>query len=417
MKVKGLALLLSALLVFPSLRVTAMDFTAPLYGGGTFKLSNFRGKVVVVMFASVYCGACRKHMPELASAWRSDPDLSSDRYVGLVAMISNYKDPDSMVEMDADFFRNLNPPSNWYLSPEPWDLVFRLGIRYTPTVVIIDPQGNVYAKVVGTDLNLQIRLIKEAARQKDVKVNLEVKSTYTGMETLIGGTVTGGKVSNLTLVFTSPSGEEREVDVPVSGGRFSLSTTFNEPGVWTVSVSVGGRTFSKKFLVKVAYYLALNGSESVIFREDDVISAQIFDIGQKLRLGGVSSLPQGRLVLLGGPQANKFVRELNQRLGITVLNKGGKGKIRVLDYTLNAEVEYGKLDYALVVAAGYEGRVVIAVQGLTRYGTFAASLMLHAGYLNELSYAVIRWADLDGDSSVSFDEIEVVRSGIYSFES
>ncbi len=303
------------------------------------------------------------------------------------------------------------------MSPETWDLVFRLGIRYTPTIVIIDPQGNVYAEVVGTDLDLQIKLIKEAAKQKEIKVNLKVKSTYTGKETLIEGTVTGGRVSNLTLVFTSPSGEERKVDVSVSRGRFSLPMVFHEPGVWTVSVNVGGKTFSKKFLVKVAYYLALNGSESIIFRKEDEMSAQIFDIGRKLKLEEVSSLPSGRLVLLGGPQANEFVKELNKRHGITVLNKGGRGKIKVLDYSLDAEVEYGKLDYALVVAARYGDRVVIAVQGLTRYGTFAASLMLHAGYLNELSYAVIRWADLDGDGSVSFDEIEVIRSGIYSFES
>ncbi len=418
MATRRIAALLAILIMLQPLHTLAIDFTVPLYGGGTFKLSNFRGKVVVIMFASVYCGACKKHMPQLASAWRSDPELNSDKYVGLVAMISNYNDPESMVSMDADFFRGLNPPSNWYLSPEPWDLVFRLGVRYTPTVVIIDPNGNVYAKVVGTDLDLQLKLIKEAAKQaKEVKVNLEVKSTYTGKETLIGGTVTGGKVSNLTLIFTSPSGKEKEVEVAVSRGRFSLSMVFNEPGIWTVTVNLGEKTFSKKFMVKVAYYLALNGSELILFREEDEMSAQVFDIGERAPLSSVKSLPSRRIVLLGGPQANKFVETINRKLGITVVNRGGMGQISILDYKLNAEVKYGKLDYALVVAARYGNSVVITVQGLTRYGTFAASLMLHAGYLNELSYAVIRWADLDGDGSVSFDEIEVIRSGIYSFES
>ncbi len=413
---KWLATALVTVLLLSPLHLMAFDFTVPLYGGGTFKLSNFRGKVVVVMFASVYCGACKKHMPALASAWRSDPELSSDKYIGLVAMISNYNNPNSAVEQDANFFNSLNPPSNWFLSPEPWDLVIKLGIKYTPTVVIFDPQGNPYAKVVGSDLDTQIKLIKEAAKQGEIRVKLEVKPSYVGMKTEIKGRITGGKVSDLTLVFESPSGKREELTVHVSNGEFSTSVIPSEPGIWTVIASVGEENFTKKFLVKQAYFLLLAGHEVIIFKETDEMSAQLFETGSKKVLKGLSQLPSGKLILLGGPKANGFVKTLNQKLGISVYNEGGRGKIRILDYSADLKVKFGKNDYALLYAVKYGGRTVITVQGLTRYGTFAGALMLQAGYLKGLSYAVIRWADLDGDGSVSFDEIDIIESGIYSFE-
>lgn len=44
---------------------TAPDFTLPLAGGGTFTLSQERGKVVMLQFTASWCGVCRREMPHI----------------------------------------------------------------------------------------------------------------------------------------------------------------------------------------------------------------------------------------------------------------------------------------------------------------------------------------------------------------
>lgn len=41
----------------------APDFTATLDNGKTFKLSDYRGKVVMLQFTASWCGVCRQEMP------------------------------------------------------------------------------------------------------------------------------------------------------------------------------------------------------------------------------------------------------------------------------------------------------------------------------------------------------------------
>lgn len=58
---------------------TAPDFTVTLTDGKTVKLSDFRGKVVMLQFTASWCGVCRKEMPFIEKdIWRkhkSDPDF------------------------------------------------------------------------------------------------------------------------------------------------------------------------------------------------------------------------------------------------------------------------------------------------------------------------------------------------------
>jgi peroxiredoxin len=42
---------------------TAPDFTVKEAGGKTYKLSDLRGKVVMLQFTASWCGVCRKEMP------------------------------------------------------------------------------------------------------------------------------------------------------------------------------------------------------------------------------------------------------------------------------------------------------------------------------------------------------------------
>ena len=57
---------------------TAPDFTVTLTDGKTVKLSDFRGKVVMLQFTASWCGVCRKEMPfiekDIWQKHKSDPD-------------------------------------------------------------------------------------------------------------------------------------------------------------------------------------------------------------------------------------------------------------------------------------------------------------------------------------------------------
>lgn len=58
---------------------TAPDFTVTLTDGKTVKLSDFRGKVVMLQFTASWCGVCRKEMPfiekDIWQKYKSDPDF------------------------------------------------------------------------------------------------------------------------------------------------------------------------------------------------------------------------------------------------------------------------------------------------------------------------------------------------------
>ena len=58
---------------------TAPDFTVTLTDGKTVKLSDFRGKVVMLQFTASWCGVCRKEMPfiekDIWQKHKPDPDF------------------------------------------------------------------------------------------------------------------------------------------------------------------------------------------------------------------------------------------------------------------------------------------------------------------------------------------------------
>jgi thiol-disulfide isomerase/thioredoxin len=149
--------------------VPAPDFTATDLTGKQVKLSDFRGKVVLINFWASWCNVCKTEKPAL-NAMASE--MASDQFV-VLALASDHNFADAMTAVletlapasvpkgppDLDkvkaVFQALpeNPRFNVLLDPPPGDenigkITASWGIKAVPESVLIDRQGNIRAYFV-----------------------------------------------------------------------------------------------------------------------------------------------------------------------------------------------------------------------------------------------------------------------------
>jgi cytochrome c biogenesis protein CcmG/thiol:disulfide interchange protein DsbE len=123
----------------PLVRAPAPDFQLTLFDGSFVRLSDYRGKAVVLNFWASWCIPCREEAPLLEAAWRALKDRD------VVFLGVNIQDSE---EAATAFIREFG------LSfPNGRDAAAKIAIDYgvygIPETFFIDRQGRITAKVIG----------------------------------------------------------------------------------------------------------------------------------------------------------------------------------------------------------------------------------------------------------------------------
>lgn len=141
---------------------TAADFTAALYKGGEVKLSDYKGKVVLLNFWATWCGPCLKElkeMPELLAPFKDNADF-------VFLPVGREEKPESLKK----FFDGKGKENHAYLADitamDPDRAVYNLyATQYVPRSFVIGKDGKVLLAAIGSgDETIQkvMDTIKEA---------------------------------------------------------------------------------------------------------------------------------------------------------------------------------------------------------------------------------------------------------------
>ena len=116
----------------------APDFILDKLGGGKFKLSSLKGKVIILDFWATYCPPCRKEIPGFIELYKKYKDKG-------VEIVGACLEDESVVKPFAE-----ETGINYTLVFVNQETVRKYGdIRYIPTTFVIDQEGNIKKKHIG----------------------------------------------------------------------------------------------------------------------------------------------------------------------------------------------------------------------------------------------------------------------------
>jgi peroxiredoxin len=118
----------------------APDFITRGEDGQTYRLSDYRGKYVVLNFWATWCPPCREEIPSMERMWKK----VRDRNIQLLA-VNMGEDVDTIFE-----FLGSYPMSFPALLDKNGEIIESYPVRGLPTTYIINPQGMVTHRAVGS---------------------------------------------------------------------------------------------------------------------------------------------------------------------------------------------------------------------------------------------------------------------------
>ena len=134
--------------------MAAPDFTVPLYGGGSFTLSEHRGKTVIVNFWATWCGPCVKELPHFA-------ELLAEHADG-VEVIAIHSD---LVTEDVEaFLSGFGVALPYALDGDGSVIRSYGGSTMLPQTVVIDAAGVITYNAAGSVTLAQLESLVQAAQ-------------------------------------------------------------------------------------------------------------------------------------------------------------------------------------------------------------------------------------------------------------
>ena len=116
--------------------------------GNKISLKEYRGKLVIINFWATWCAPCKKEMPSLDRLYQS-----SD-FKNLEVLAVNMEEPNK--EKTKKFFENLKIQKLEIFFDYDLDFVKEFKLRGVPTTVLINKQGEEFARIIG-EVNFEDR--------------------------------------------------------------------------------------------------------------------------------------------------------------------------------------------------------------------------------------------------------------------
>ena len=126
-------------LMRPARAKLAEDFTLPTPDGGRFRLSEQRGKVVLVNFWATWCPPCLEEMPAMERLWRRHKDAGFV-LVAISLDTDPKKVPPFVIARKFSFPVALDPKMG---------VAEKYGVRALPSSFMLDRQGTVAGVALG----------------------------------------------------------------------------------------------------------------------------------------------------------------------------------------------------------------------------------------------------------------------------
>lgn len=144
-------------LVKPSRSRGAEDFALPALGGGSFRLSEQRGKTVLVNFWATWCPPCLEEMPAMERLWRKHKDAGF-----VLVAVSVDADPQKVVP-----FATAHKLTFPIVFDSKMAVAEKYGVRALPSSFLLRRDGGLAALALGPrhwDSKASHRLIEAMAR-------------------------------------------------------------------------------------------------------------------------------------------------------------------------------------------------------------------------------------------------------------
>jgi peroxiredoxin len=120
-------------------RPPAPDFTLPDTAGKVHRLSDYRGRPVIINFWATWCPPCREEIPSMNRAWRSL------RESGVAMLAINVgEDEDTIFVFTADY------PAEFPLLLDRFgEVIGQWPVKGLPTSFVIAPDGTLAYRAIG----------------------------------------------------------------------------------------------------------------------------------------------------------------------------------------------------------------------------------------------------------------------------